>query len=56
MKFFSIGWADVYQAMIPCNYWDITDLDVSKGGRNIQVYEKVNALGWLCEGTVNFDE
>lgn len=49
------GWADVYQAMIPCNWWDITNLDVSNGGRTIQVYEKINPLSWLCEGTINLD-
>jgi len=49
------GWADVYQAMTPCNWWDITDLDVTNGGREIELYEKVNPLGWLCEGNVVFN-
>jgi len=49
------GWSDAYNAGIPCQWIDVTDVDTSKKVVTRDLVMNSNHKNWLCEGVINRD-
>jgi hypothetical protein len=49
------GWSDAYNAGIPCQWIDVTDIDTSKKAVTKDLNLITNPKNWLCEGVVQRD-
>jgi hypothetical protein len=49
------GWSDAYNAGIPCQWIDVTDIDTSKKAVTKALVMDSNHKNWLCEGNLNKD-
>lgn len=50
------GWGDIYEAGLPCQWIDITDVDTKSGPSTGVLEFRSNPDGFLCEGTLVTDE
>jgi len=48
----SSGWSDAYNAGIPCQWIDVTNVDVSRKAVSQPLTLSTNPKNWLCEGVV----
>jgi hypothetical protein len=51
----AVGWSDVYNAGIICQWIDVTNISTSKGPVTAPLTMTSNPKNWLCEGNVDHD-